>query len=147
MTDKKPSERIEEIYNATPDTERSFDVDDDSDMEDYAHQAVDIACVTSMVIVKYLDEEAAKPKFACPHCHRIVDKLINPYAAMTRSLILLYCKHCLPIEREEALVTENNHPDYNPNAHHEYRYPVLSAEEAKKQLGEKDPPDFDEEDL
>lgn len=57
---------------------------------------------TIKAILEYLDEQAEKPLYACPNCHRIVDELIDHQIewdgrSETYTPIVQHsytCKHC-----------------------------------------------------
>jgi hypothetical protein len=73
MGDMKPSERIKQLH-----------------LEYYGNTLV-IEAASFKAVLDYLDEEAEKPKYACPRCHRIVDDLMN-----IRNFSGNFgCKHCL----------------------------------------------------
>lgn len=50
------------------------------------------------ILASLLDALSKRPKFACPTCHRIVDKLINSSSYQSDAPIEGYknqCKHCV----------------------------------------------------
>ena len=61
----KPSERISELL-LFQDRDYSPRDEQESRLWDY--------CIA---IMDYLDEEAEKPKYVCPNCHRVVDEIIR----------------------------------------------------------------------
>ena len=92
----KPSDRIKKVF-----------YDNYRYILNFQYRIANARAFNALLI--YLDEEAEKPKYACPNCHRIVDELIGGvecegYTLMNGAGVPLdaqckYCvkeKHCAP---------------------------------------------------